>query len=46
MRSISRFNELEVALKTKEDELQMSKGVMVEKVDLQMHVVSLMAELG
>ncbi|XP_019232313.1 PREDICTED: myosin heavy chain, clone 203-like [Nicotiana attenuata] len=46
MRAIGRCNELEATLKAKEDELEVSKGVMAENTDLQMQVASLTAKLG
>lgn len=46
MRAISRCNELETALKAKEDELEVSKGLMAENADLQGCVASLTAKLG
>ncbi|XP_070029665.1 peroxisomal and mitochondrial division factor 1-like [Nicotiana sylvestris] len=46
MKDIGRCNELEATLKAKEDELEMSKGVMAENTGLQARVASLTAELG
>ncbi|XP_075097235.1 uncharacterized protein LOC142174823 [Nicotiana tabacum] len=45
MRAIARCSELEAALKAKEEELEVSKGVMAENADLQMQVASLTIEL-
>ncbi|XP_070026718.1 uncharacterized protein [Nicotiana sylvestris] len=45
MKAIARCSELEAALKAKEDELEMSKGVMDESVDIQVRMTALAAEL-
>lgn len=46
MKAIARNSELEVSLKTKEDELELSRDVMVENADLQAKVAGLTTELG
>ncbi|XP_070007250.1 peroxisomal and mitochondrial division factor 2-like [Nicotiana sylvestris] len=45
MKAIARCSELEVALKAKEDEFEVSKGVMAESADLQVRMDTLTAEL-
>ncbi|XP_070025273.1 peroxisomal and mitochondrial division factor 2-like [Nicotiana sylvestris] len=45
MRVIGRCSELEETLRTKNDELEVSKGVMAECTDLQAQVASLLVEL-
>ncbi|XP_070017359.1 uncharacterized protein [Nicotiana sylvestris] len=45
VRAIARNSELEALLKAKEDELELSQGVMAENADLQLKVASLTAEL-
>ncbi|XP_070025859.1 nuclear matrix constituent protein 1-like [Nicotiana sylvestris] len=45
MKAIARCSELEAALKAKEDEYEVSKGVMAENVDLQARMATLTAEL-
>ncbi|XP_070007637.1 uncharacterized protein [Nicotiana sylvestris] len=46
MKAIARNSELEASLKVKEDELELSRGVMAENADLQAKVATLTAELG
>lgn len=45
MRTIGRSSELEGLLRVKNDEVEVSRGVVAECVDLQAHVASLRAEL-
>ncbi|XP_019244425.1 PREDICTED: uncharacterized protein LOC109224291 [Nicotiana attenuata] len=45
-RAIGRCSKLEAALKAKDDELEVSKGITAENADLQARVAALTAELG
>ncbi|XP_070022406.1 autophagy-related protein 16-like [Nicotiana sylvestris] len=45
MKAIDRSSELEAALKAREDELELSRGVVAKNADLQAKVASLTAEL-
>ncbi|XP_070010224.1 protein CROWDED NUCLEI 2-like [Nicotiana sylvestris] len=46
MKVVARNSELEASLKTKKDELELSRGVMAENADLQAKVASLTIKLG
>lgn len=46
VRAVARNNELESPLKTKEDELELSRGVIAENADLQLKMAGLSTELS
>ncbi|XP_070025677.1 uncharacterized protein [Nicotiana sylvestris] len=46
MKAVARNSELEASLRANEDELELSRGVMAENVDLQARVADLTAELS